>query len=90
MLATRESSAQRLALHLHLAISLLSAYEGAHRGPLTGVVDEDAGFGGGVPELLRSSLSLLLCQPKSEAAHLVIIDELNPSLFERCLNFEQS
>jgi hypothetical protein len=39
---------------------------------------EDAGFGGGVPELLRSSLSLLLCQPKSEAANLVIIVGVEP------------
>src|SRR2546430_14521486 len=39
---------------------------------------------------LRSSLSLLLCQAKAEAAVLIIIDELNSGLFERPLNFEQS
>jgi hypothetical protein len=39
---------------------------------------------------LRSSLSLLLCQPKPETARLVIFDELNSSLFERCLDFDQS
>jgi hypothetical protein len=35
------------------------------------------------------SLSLLLCHPKAEAAHLVIIDELNSGLLERCLNPDQ-
>ena len=38
----------------------------------------------------KSSLSLLLCHPKAEAARLVVIDELDSGLFERCLNFEQS
>jgi hypothetical protein len=32
------------------------------------------------------SSPLLLCHPKSEAARLVVIDELNSRLFERCLN----
>jgi len=35
------------------------------------------------------SLSLPLCHPKAEAAHLVIIDELNSGLFERCLDPDQ-
>jgi hypothetical protein len=39
---------------------------------------------------LRSSLSFLFCHPKPETARLVLIDELNAGLFERCLNFQQS
>jgi hypothetical protein len=48
----------------------------------------------GPPSLLKSllfvvsklsSLSLLFCHPKAETAHLIIIDKLNSSLFERCL-----
>jgi hypothetical protein len=35
---------------------------------------------------LRSSPSLLLCHPKPETARLVILDELNSSLFKRCLD----
>jgi hypothetical protein len=33
-----------------------------------------------------SPLSLLLCQPKCKAAHLVIVNELDPVLIERCLD----
>jgi len=36
-----------------------------------------------------SSLSFLLCHPQPETAHLVIIDELNSGLFERCLDPDQ-
>jgi hypothetical protein len=38
----------------------------------------------------RSSLSFLFCHPKPETARLVLINELNAGLFERCLNFQQS
>jgi hypothetical protein len=37
-----------------------------------------------------SSLSLPLCHPNSEATCLVVIDEVNSSVLERRLNFEQS
>jgi hypothetical protein len=37
-----------------------------------------------------SSLSLLLCHPNSEATCLVVIDEVDTGLFERCLNFQES
>jgi hypothetical protein len=37
-----------------------------------------------------SSLSFLLCHPNAKTAYRVVIDELNSSLFERCLNFDQS
>lgn len=36
-----------------------------------------------------SSPSLCLCHPKSETALLVIIEELNSGLFERCLDADQ-
>jgi hypothetical protein len=37
-------------------------------------------------ELAEVTASLLLRHPKPEAARLIIIDELNSRLFERCLN----
>jgi hypothetical protein len=33
-----------------------------------------------------SSLSLLLCHSKAETARIVLFDELNSGLFERCLD----
>ena len=39
---------------------------------------------------LTSSLSCLLCHPNAEAAQLVIFDELDSSVFECGLNFDQS
>ena len=39
---------------------------------------------------LTSSLSCLLCHPNAEAAQLVIVDELDSSVFECGLNFDQS
>jgi hypothetical protein len=39
---------------------------------------------------LRRPRSLFLFHPKPEAARVVLVDELNSSLLERGLNFEQS
>jgi len=39
---------------------------------------------------LTSSLSCLLCHPNAEAAQLVFVDELDSSVFECGLNFDQS
>jgi hypothetical protein len=52
------------------------------------ILDELDASGSERPRLL-SSLSLLLCHPKAETAHLVIINELNSGLFERCLDPDQ-
>jgi hypothetical protein len=51
---------------------------------------------GGRPHLMNPSalacqehlspLSLLLCQPKAETRHLVLLNELNPGFFKRCLD----
>jgi len=53
-------------------------------------LDAPAHAGPSSSQSLRSPLSLFLCHPKPEAARLVIVDELNSSLFERCLDLEQS
>ena len=39
---------------------------------------------------LMSSLSFLLCHPKAEAAELIVINELDSSLFKCRLNSDQS
>jgi len=41
------------------------------------------------PETQASALSLPLCHPNSEAAGLVVIEEMDSGLFERRLNPQQ-
>jgi hypothetical protein len=58
-----------------------------HRGaPVTVFVYEEVGLGGGLPETC-----VIVCASSSEGRipALVIIDELNSSLFERCLDPDQ-